>query len=88
MGPGFDLPPVQLIGCGVASVCDRLASRHKGAAERITVNHMDNYLAGLSIEERNETLDQWAAEEAADSRAEEPGAWQIGQNRYERALGW
>jgi hypothetical protein len=50
------------------------------------MTELDKYLAGLSIEERNECIDQWRAEERAESRAEEPGGWQIGQNRYEAAM--
>jgi hypothetical protein len=34
------------------------------------MTHTDLYLAGLSIEERNEVLDQWAYEAAVDARAE------------------
>lgn len=34
------------------------------------MTHLDIFLAGLAIEERNEVLDQWAAESAADARAE------------------
>lgn len=34
------------------------------------MTHLDLFLAGLSIEERNEVLDQWAAEGRDDDRAE------------------
>lgn len=56
------------------------------------MTHLDLFLAGLSIADRNAYLDQRLADARAEDCADVDNvpddAWQTGQDRYEASFAW